>query len=121
MSDGADSLERTCERYATDFARKLDGRWATIGIDPSDPRYAEWFFHGETGSRRAKGSHERFTAEWLDDRRVHLTWANGDEDTIEYELIVASHTTRQITLSSRGRGVFAFEAAPLVYLGYFDF
>src|SRR5689334_12803850 len=114
-----DIVESQRDQYAKRFARQLDGRWATMGIDSSDLRYAVWFFRGPNGHREAKGSLESFTAEWLDEFRVRLVWVNGDEEIIEYDFAVANDTTRQVAMCTRARSVFAFETAPLVYLDYF--
>lgn len=115
---GKDVVERQRDEHTQRFARQLDGRWVTMGIDSSDPRYAVWLFHGPKGHREAKGSFESFTAEWLDELRVRLVWFNGDEEIVEYEFVVANDLTRQVALCTRGRGVFAFETAPLVYVNY---
>jgi hypothetical protein len=106
-------------RYRKRFARNLDGRWATMGIASGDPAYGVWVFRGDMGHREAKGSSESFRVAWTGDCEIEIEWTNGDVDTLAYHFELASDTTRQVALSTRGRAVFAFESAPLVRLDAF--
>jgi hypothetical protein len=106
-------------RYRKRFARTLDGRWATMGIRSGDPAYGVWVFRGNEGHREAKGSHESFRVTWTGDCEIEIEWANGDVDSLAYQFELASDTTRQVSLSTRGRAVFAFGSVPLVRLDAF--
>ncbi len=107
------------ERYRSRFATSLDGRWATMGIPSADPGYGVWVFRGGSGHREAKGSLATFRISWSAPRVAQLDWEDGEVDELRYDFEIASDTTRQICLCSRGRAVFAFEVAPLVRLGDF--